>query len=216
MKDIPREIEILSHLNSERVVRYMKTRIHNYSLNIEMELCSDNLKNILENKSIVFSRKYQDQMDKVEYYISCKIFIELLEALKFLHNQNPPILHRDIKPANILFTDKGTQTGIFFKLCDFGNAKSIKSKSRLNEAILMQLNDNLAEIQVQASTSTANEKNPKLLYNNQDISLSSSYTRGIGTNRYMAPEIWSEKYQAVDKVSDFLSCFSKMIISHQP
>ena len=43
---------------------------------------------------------------------------QLLDALEFLHNQEPPLLHRDIKPANIKLTPAGT-----IKLVDFGLVK---------------------------------------------------------------------------------------------
>ena len=114
-----------------------------------MELCSNNLQNILENKHEIFNRKNNDQMCELEYYISCKIFIELVEALNYLHKQSPPIIHRDIKPENILFSEEGQRTGIFFKLCDFGLAK---------------LHDD------------------------------TSITRGQGTGKYMAPEVWNGNY----------------------
>ncbi len=43
---------------------------------------------------------------------------QILDALEYLHNQDPPILHRDIKPANIKLTPTGT-----IKLVDFGLVK---------------------------------------------------------------------------------------------
>lgn len=43
---------------------------------------------------------------------------QILDALEYLHNQDPPILHRDIKPANIKLTPSGT-----IKLVDFGLVK---------------------------------------------------------------------------------------------
>ena len=43
---------------------------------------------------------------------------QILDALEYLHNQNPPIIHRDIKPANIRITPQGRAT-----LVDFGIAK---------------------------------------------------------------------------------------------
>lgn len=43
---------------------------------------------------------------------------QLLDALMYMHNQNPPILHRDIKPSNL----KLTPTGLL-KLVDFGLVK---------------------------------------------------------------------------------------------
>lgn len=43
---------------------------------------------------------------------------QLLDALIYLHNQNPPILHRDIKPSNLKLTPNNV-----LKLVDFGLVK---------------------------------------------------------------------------------------------
>lgn len=43
---------------------------------------------------------------------------QIIDALIYLHSQNPPILHRDIKPANIKLTPNGP-----IKLVDFGLVK---------------------------------------------------------------------------------------------
>jgi serine/threonine-protein kinase len=43
---------------------------------------------------------------------------QLLDAIRYLHQQDPPILHRDIKPANIKLTPDNR-----IKLVDFGLAK---------------------------------------------------------------------------------------------
>jgi serine/threonine-protein kinase len=43
---------------------------------------------------------------------------QILDALEYLHTQEPPVLHRDIKPANIKLTPTGT-----IKLVDFGLVK---------------------------------------------------------------------------------------------
>ena len=43
---------------------------------------------------------------------------QILDALEYLHTQEPPVLHRDIKPANIKLTPAGT-----IKLVDFGLVK---------------------------------------------------------------------------------------------
>ena len=43
---------------------------------------------------------------------------QILDALEYLHTQEPPVLHRDIKPANIKLTPAGT-----LKLVDFGLVK---------------------------------------------------------------------------------------------
>jgi len=43
---------------------------------------------------------------------------QILDALEYLHTQDPPVLHRDIKPANIKLTPSST-----IKLVDFGLVK---------------------------------------------------------------------------------------------
>lgn len=48
--------------------------------------------------------------------------IALLDALTYLHNQEPPIIHRDIKPANVL-RDRRSGT---IKLVDFGLARQVQ------------------------------------------------------------------------------------------
>jgi len=46
--------------------------------------------------------------------------LQLLDALDYLHHQDPPVIHRDIKPGNI----KRTPTGLV-KLVDFGLVKQM-------------------------------------------------------------------------------------------
>lgn len=45
---------------------------------------------------------------------------QLLDALEYLHSQNPPIIHRDIKPQNLKLTPRGEMI-----LLDFGLAKGL-------------------------------------------------------------------------------------------
>ncbi|MCS7265723.1 MAG: protein kinase [Armatimonadetes bacterium] len=50
---------------------------------------------------------------------------QIMEAVGYLHSQNPPIIHRDIKPANIKLGSDGRAY-----LVDFGIAKVLKAGSR--------------------------------------------------------------------------------------
>ncbi len=50
---------------------------------------------------------------------------QVMEAVGYLHSQNPPIIHRDIKPANIKISAEGHAY-----LVDFGIAKILKAGSR--------------------------------------------------------------------------------------
>jgi serine/threonine protein kinase len=37
----------------------------------------------------------------------CYIFLQILDAIEYLHSCNPPIIHRDLKPENIMI-NKGS------------------------------------------------------------------------------------------------------------
>ncbi len=50
---------------------------------------------------------------------------QLIDALEYLHSQEPPVLHRDIKPGNLKLTPNGT-----IKLVDFGLVKLLDPDER--------------------------------------------------------------------------------------
>ena len=120
-EDILKEVKILSKLSEVHVVRYYESWIESNSLYIQMELCSHNLKKVIEEKPKCFERQSSEAMNSIEFYISCQLFKELLESVGYLHESNPPIIHRDLKPHNILITEE-SRNGRFLKLCDFGLA----------------------------------------------------------------------------------------------
>lgn len=55
---------------------------------------------------------------------------QLLDAMEYLHSQDPPIIHRDIKPQNLKLTPRGEVI-----LLDFGLAKGVTNKSRASQSI---------------------------------------------------------------------------------
>ncbi len=111
----------MSKIRSDYVVHYNHSWTENNEiLYIQMELCFNTLKAIMEQKQNDFKRKRFEVMTPLEYYISSELFEETLEAVNYLHSLKPPIIHRDLKPNNILITD-GTN-GRFVKIADFGLA----------------------------------------------------------------------------------------------
>ena len=102
-EDMMREVNTLSQISCEYVVQYFDSWIENNNcLYIQMELCSDNLQNIIQQKKSLFRYSDSDPMEPTEYFISCELFKDLLECVQYLHESNPPVIHRDLKPQNIL------------------------------------------------------------------------------------------------------------------
>ena len=93
-------------------------------------MCSDNLKNIIQQKSECFGRKPLESMNSIEYYISCQLFKEVLECVQYLNSLKPKIIHRDLKPSNILINTGEPMNGRFLKLGDFGLAIDHKLNDR--------------------------------------------------------------------------------------
>jgi hypothetical protein len=88
-----------------------------FILFIEMKYCEKTLDDIifeLHNKMNV-----NEALTKIGYYIASELFIEILECVKYLHDQNPPLIHRDLKPANILLRISKNSRRIV-KIADFG------------------------------------------------------------------------------------------------
>lgn len=70
----------------------------------------------LDLREIVENARHQDEFIPEEQILTWTK--QLIDALEYLHQQDPPVLHRDIKPSNIKLTPNGT-----IKLVDFGLVK---------------------------------------------------------------------------------------------
>jgi serine/threonine protein kinase len=85
-----------------------------------MELCYKTLKEIIEEIKQELRQKELLTMTPLGLFISSELFIEILECVNYLYEQESPIIHRDLKPSNILITYG--RDGRFVKLADFGLA----------------------------------------------------------------------------------------------
>jgi serine/threonine protein kinase len=131
VQDIIKEFEIFSvikKLDNKFVVRVIDAWLENnyidgnnrLSMFISMEFCEMSLEDVISEISkdthLIF--KKSDALTPVGYFFASRIFSEILEAVNYLHNQNPPIIHRDLKPANILLSRK--IAGSHVRIADFG------------------------------------------------------------------------------------------------
>ena len=119
-----REVQLISGIQNESVVKFMTAWVEESGgtfAYIQLELCHDHLRRILNVKRLAFNRETDIMSNTTEYFISVELFREVTESLNYLHSQKPPILHRDLKPENVLvhYGDKGVK----LKLCDFGLSK---------------------------------------------------------------------------------------------
>jgi len=119
LKELQKEANILSKLDCENIVRYVDSFSENNSFNIVMEFCEG-----LDLRK--FINKYKTNKNFIEANLIYSFIKDLLEGLKYIHNNN--LIHRDLKPDNI-FIDKYNKLkigdfGISIKLNDTRYAKS--------------------------------------------------------------------------------------------
>ena len=104
LKDLLREIEIISTLRYPGVVQF---------LGASFDLSGDNFYIMLEKiPGEHLGKTLDNSLTNDKKKLICK---QLIEILTFLHNCNPPIIYRDLKPDNVLVDSHYT-----VKLTDFG------------------------------------------------------------------------------------------------
>uniref|UniRef100_A0A672RWY2 Striated muscle preferentially expressed protein kinase-like n=1 Tax=Sinocyclocheilus grahami TaxID=75366 RepID=A0A672RWY2_SINGR len=100
-----RELNILSHLDHERILYFHDAFEKKNAVIIITELCHEELLERLTKKSTVMESEIRSSVR------------QLLEGISYLHQHD--ILHLDIKPDNILMADPSSDQ---IRICDFGNA----------------------------------------------------------------------------------------------
>lgn len=102
-----REARLLNGLNHSSLPHVSDFFIENNIYFLVMQFIEgEDLSEILKREGAFAFEKVQNWTDR------------LLDALEFLHSQEPPIIHRDIKPQNLKLTPRGE-----IVLLDFGLAK---------------------------------------------------------------------------------------------
>lgn len=78
--------------------------------------------------------------ERLSEQVILQIFIDVCEAIVYMHSFDPPLLHRDIKVENVL----SAGDGLGFKLCDFGSTATpaISSPSSHGEIRAMEADIN--------------------------------------------------------------------------
>ena len=109
-----REIEIMYKIHQNNIVRLFNHFEDNEFCYFVMEY--------IENGNL-FSQPCWKNNHCFPSYDVAKIIKEVICAVYYLHNMDPPIIHRDIKPENVLIDKNGVA-----KLTDFGWSNYVDSK----------------------------------------------------------------------------------------
>ena len=113
-----REIEIMYKIHHPNVVKLFG--------NFE---CDDYCYLIMEyiSKGNIYNLIPKDRKKRLQTQLVASLMKDVISAVYFLHNMNPPIIHRDIKPENVLLAD-----GNIAKLTDFGWSNYIQGEEKRN------------------------------------------------------------------------------------
>jgi serine/threonine protein kinase len=116
------EVDLLSSLRHENVVRYIEAIRDDHHLYIVLEYCENgSLASAL--KSFSSSNSISDGVGGVGQFpesLAAVYVFHVLKGLRYLHEQG--VIHRDVKGANILCTRDGV-----VKLADFGVATKVNT-----------------------------------------------------------------------------------------
>ena len=109
-----RELEVMYKINHPNVIKLFGHFEDNKYCYFIMEYI---------NKGNVYNLLSLDKKKQLSTKVVATIMKDIISAVYFLHNMNPPIIHRDIKPENVLLSE-----GIVAKLTDFGWSNYIQEE----------------------------------------------------------------------------------------
>ncbi|PFH52282.1 hypothetical protein AMATHDRAFT_2286 [Amanita thiersii Skay4041] len=131
LAEVKKEVDIMRLLKGHpNIVHFIDAAWHKmsngaYEVFILMEYCPGG--GIID----MMNRRLRERLTEADIL---KIFVDVCEAVAFMHNLRPPLLHRDLKVENILQSSTTS-----YKLCDFGSAATLsKPPSNMQELRAME------------------------------------------------------------------------------
>ena len=113
-----REIEIMYKIHHPNVVKLFG--------NFEDDNCCYFIMEYIK-KGNIYNLIPKDRKKRLSTQVVASLMKDVISAVYFLHNMNPPIIHRDIKPENVLLDDNNNA-----KLTDFGWSNYIQDDEKRN------------------------------------------------------------------------------------
>ena len=120
MRELQKEIEILSHLSHPNLVRLLGVATSTDSFHLVTELCSG-------GSVYSYLHEMNQRFSPVQIVSGCR---DIVRGLAYMHSRSPRILHMDLKSRNLLLQyppSEGEKLEI--KIADFGIARNSQSSS---------------------------------------------------------------------------------------
>lgn len=105
------EANMLSSLNHPQIARFIELFIEDHRAYLVMEL--------VEGETLKDLVAAQGPLPEAEVV---RLALQICEIMKYLHEQEPPIIHRDLTPDNVMLAEDG-----LIKLIDFSVAEEVTS-----------------------------------------------------------------------------------------